>query len=223
NHPQAGMTMISYEAVKQRRLQVNPKIANSLKISLENLENYALHYVRKVTEDSKYPLTIWPYHSMLGGIGHALVSSVEEALFFHNLVRSSQTQFELKGDNPLTEHYSVLSPEVLENDQGEKIAKKNSTFLNKLLSFDKIIIAGQAKSHCVAWTVEDLLTEIEQKDPNLAKKVYLLEDCTSAVVVPNVIDFTDKADEAFQRFSDAGMNRVNSTDDMDSWPLRIKN
>ncbi|MGK7954016.1 MAG: isochorismatase, partial [Crocosphaera sp.] len=42
NHPQAGMTMISYEAVKQRRLQVNPKIANSLKISLENLENYAL-------------------------------------------------------------------------------------------------------------------------------------------------------------------------------------
>ncbi|MGK7884570.1 MAG: isochorismatase, partial [Crocosphaera sp.] len=76
------------------------------------------------------------------------------------------------------------------------------------------IIAGQAKSHCVAWTIEDLLTEIKQKDPNLAKKVYLLEDCTSPVVIPDVIDFSAQADAAFQRFSDAGMQRVSSTDDI---------
>ncbi|ACB50403.1 putative isochorismatase hydrolase [Crocosphaera subtropica ATCC 51142] len=217
NHPEAGITMISYEEVKQGRWKVNQNIVHNFNISLDKLENYALHYVKKVTEDSKYPLTIWPYHSMLGGIGHALVSAVEEALFFHNMVRSSQTQFELKGDNPLTENYSVLSPEVLRDNQGEKIAQKNNQFLNKILSFDKIIIAGQAKSHCVAWTVEDLLTEIKQKDPNLAKKVYLLEDCTSPVVVPGVIDFTEKADAAFQRFSEAGIHRVNSTDDMDTW------
>ncbi|MDJ0658514.1 MAG: isochorismatase [Crocosphaera sp.] len=213
NHPQAGITMISYEDVKKGRWKINQNIAYNLNISLEKLENYALHYVKKVTEDSKYPLTIWPYHSMLGGIGHSLVSSVEEALFFHTMVRSSQTQFELKGDNPLTENYSVLSPEVLDNNQGEKIAQKNTQFLNQLLSFEQIIIAGQAKSHCVAWTVEDLLTEIQQTDPNLAKKVYLLEDCTSPVVIPDVIDFTDKADSAFQRFSEAGMYRVNSTDE----------
>ncbi|MDJ0729681.1 MAG: isochorismatase [Crocosphaera sp.] len=217
NHPQAGITMISYEEVKQGRWKVNQNITHNLNISLEKLENYAVHYVKKVTEDSKYPLTIWPYHSMLGGIGHALVSSVEEALFFHNMVRSSQTQFQLKGDNPLTENYSVLSPEVLEDNQGNKIAQKNTQFLNQLLSFDKIIIAGQAKSHCVAWTVEDLLTEIKQKDPNLAKKVYLLENCTSPVVVPNAIDFTPQADAAFERFSDAGMHRVTSTDDIQTW------
>ncbi|MDJ0844533.1 isochorismatase [Crocosphaera sp.] len=213
NHPQAGLTMITYEDIKQGRWKVNQNIAYNLKISFEKLERYALHYVKKVSEDSKYPLTIWPYHSMLGGIGHALVSSVEEALFFHNIVRSSQTQFQLKGDNPLTENYSVFSPEVLENDRGEKIAQKNTQFLNQLLSFEQIIIAGQAKSHCVAWTVEDLLTEIQQKDPNLAKKVYLLEDCTSPVVIPDVIDFTEKADEAFQRFAEAGMYRVNSTNE----------
>ena len=177
------------------------------------MENHALHYVKKLTEDSKYPLTIWPYHSMLGGIGHGLVSSVEEALFFHSIVRSNQTQFELKGDNPLTENYSVLSPEVLKNSQGEKIAQKNTQFLNKLLSFDKIIVAGQAKSHCVAWTVEDLLTEIQRKDPSLAKKVYLLEDCTSPVVIPGIIDFTEQAEVTFQRFSEAGMHIINSTND----------
>ncbi len=213
NHPQAGLTMISYEEVKQGRWKVNQNIANNLNISLQKLEKYALHYVKKLTENNKYPLTIWPYHSMLGGIGHALVSSVEEALFFHNIVRNSQTQFELKGNNPLTENYSILSPEVLEDNQGEKIGHKNSQFLNKLLSYDRIIIAGQAKSHCVAWTIEDLLREIKQKDPNLAKKVYLLEDCTSPVVIPDIIDFTEQANQAFQRFSDAGMHRVNSTDD----------
>lgn len=211
NHPQAGITMISYEDVKQGRWQVNQNIANNLNISWQKLEKYALHYVKQLTENSKYPLTIWPYHSMLGGIGHGLVSSVEEALFFHSIVRSSQTQFEIKGDNPLTENYSVLSPEVLENKQGEKIAKKNTQFLNKLLSYDKVIIAGQAKSHCVAWTIEDLLTEIKQKDPNLATKVYLLEDCTSPVVIPNVVDFSAQAEEAFQGFADAGMQRVISS------------
>ena len=33
---------------------------------------------------------------MLGGIGHALVSAVEEAIFFHNIARHSQTEFKIK-------------------------------------------------------------------------------------------------------------------------------
>ena len=80
-----------------------------------------------------------------------------------------------------------------------------------MLGFDAIIIAGQAKSHCVAWTIDDLLTEILARERKLAKKVYLLEDCTSPVVVPGVVDFTEQADAAFQRFGAAGMNVVKST------------
>jgi len=57
-----------------------------------------------------------------------------------------------------------------------------------------------------------LLTEILARDANLAKKVYLLEDCTSPVVVPGVVDFTEAANEAFQRFAAAGMNVVKSTE-----------
>ena len=76
-----------------------------------------------------------------------------------------------------------------------------------------MIIAGQAKSHCVAWTIDDLLTEIQSQDPPLARKIYLLEDCSSPVVVPGMIDFTEQADQAYQRFADAGMHLVKSTDD----------
>jgi nicotinamidase-related amidase len=121
---------------------------------------------------------------MLGGIGHALVSAVEEAVFFHCIARDSQTQFEIKGNNPLTENYSVLRPEVLESFGGKQLAQKNTRLIQQLLDFDKVIIAGQAKSHCVAWTIDDLLTEIQQIDSSLAKKIYILEDCTTPVVVP---------------------------------------
>ncbi len=207
------MAMISHEEVEQGKWKVNSAIATSIsKGGYEELQNYATHYVRKLSLDSKYPLTIWPYHSMLGGIGHALVSAVEEACFFHAIARKHQTNFEIKGDNPLTENYSVLKPEVTEDQSDRPIAEKNSHFIEKLLSFDAVLIAGQAKSHCVAWTIDDLLSEIQATDPKLAEKVYLLEDCTSPVVVPDVVDFTDQADAAFRRFAEAGMHLVKSSD-----------
>jgi nicotinamidase-related amidase len=64
----------------------------------------------------------------------------------------------------------------------------------------------------VAWTVSDLLDDIMFADPQLAKKVYLLEDCTSPVVVPGVVDHTDAADASYEWFAKAGMNIVKSTE-----------
>lgn len=210
-HPTPA-SAIALEEVQQGIWKINPDIAYSLAADDgDRLQQHALYYVKKLSDDGKYPLTIWPYHSMLGGIGHALVSAIEEAVFFHNLSRRSQTQFELKGSNPLTENYSVLSPEVLDTANGQTIAHKNTGLIQKLLDFDAVIIAGQAKSHCVAWTIDDLLTEINHKDPNLAKKIYLLENCTSPVVIPGIVDFTPQADAAFQRFADAGMNIIKSS------------
>jgi nicotinamidase-related amidase len=215
----APLTMISLDDVQQGRWKVNPAVAHSLvRGNYVALQTYALHYVKRLSEAGKYPLTIWPYHAMLGGIGHALVSAVEEACFFHNLARHSQTNFEIKGGNPLTENYSVLQPEVLTGADGRPIAQKNTRFIQKLLDFDAVIIAGQAKSHCVAWTIDNLLTEIQAQDPTLAQKVYLLEDCSSPVVVPGVVDFTDQANAAFQRFANAGMQLVKSTDAIATWP-----
>ncbi len=215
-HPPA-MTMIQLEDVEQGVWLANPAIAAQLTGDVETLQAYALHYVRQLHQAGKFPLTIWPYHSMLGGIGHALVSAFEEACFFHSMARQTQTRFELKGSNPLTENYSVLKPEVLEDQDKRAIATKNTALIDTLLHFDAILVAGQAKSHCVAWTVDDLLSEIQATDPALAQKVYLLEDCSSPVVVPGVVDFTDLADATYQRFADAGMQLVRSSEPMASW------
>jgi len=212
-------TMISLEEIQRGIWKVNPAIAYSVaKGNYIGLQQHALHYAKKLSENGKYLLTIWPYHAMLGGIGHSLVSSVEEAIFVHNIARHSQTNFEIKGGNPLTENYSVLRPEVLEGAGGHPIAQKNTRFIQRLLDFDGVIIAGQAKSHCVAWTIDDLLTEIMAVDPALARKVYLLEDCTSAVVVPGIIDFTEQANETFERFAKAGMHIVQSSTAIADFP-----
>jgi len=212
-HPTPAATSITPADIEQGIWHVNPAVADSLGYSRSFLEKHAFHYVQQLSQNGKYPLTIWPYHSMLGGIGHALVSSVEEAVFFHSQARNSQTQFEMKGENPLTENYSVLRPEVLDSFDGQAIAHKNTRLIQQLLKFDTVIIAGQAKSHCVAWTIDDLLTEIQQTDPSLAQKVYLLEDCTSPVVVPGVVDYTESADSAFARFATAGMHVVKASTD----------
>jgi nicotinamidase-related amidase len=177
-------------------------------------QEHLLLYVRSLEAGDRYRLTVWPYHAMLGGIGHALVSAVEQAVFFHGLARASQPAFEIKGDNPLTEHYSVLGPEVTRGLWGEEIGKRNVRLLEELLGYDAIVIAGQAKSHCVTWTIDDLLAEARV----LAERVYLLEDCTSPVVVPGAVDYTEEADAAFARFAGAGMHVVRSTDPLETWP-----
>lgn len=220
DHP-APMTTITSEDLREGRWKANPAMARTLGKDPSALQAHLEHYVAELERRGRYGLTVWPYHAMLGGIGHALVAALEEAAFFHTLARGSQTRFELKGRNPLTENYSVLSPEVLTTvtSTGETLPldQRNTAFITWLLEFDRVVIAGEAKSHCVAWTLEDLLAEIQARDPRLARKVHILEDCMSVVCVPGVVDYTDPTNAAFARFAEAGVRVVRSTDPLETW------
>jgi nicotinamidase-related amidase len=216
NHPEP-YTLVSPEDVASGRWQANEAVAEALGIDPEYATRHLEHYTRRLADGGKYNLTIWPYHAMLGGIGHALVSAVEEAIFFHAVARSSQPDFQPKGQNPLTEHYSMLGPEITEGPDGETIAGRNDALIQELLKFDAVVVAGQAKSHCVAWTIDDLLDGDDERERALAPRTYLLEDCTSPVVVPGM-DYTEQAEAAFERFAAAGMHVVRSTEPIESWP-----
>ena len=207
-------TLVTPEDVSSGRWQVDSHAAEALGIGAQAVAEHLRAYVETLAAGGKYDLTIWPFHALLGGIGHALVSAVEEAVFFHAIARHSQTRFELKGRNPLTEHYSALGPEVSRGARGEVLEERNSELIELLLEFDAVIVAGQAKSHCVAWTVEDLLDDA----PEIAPRLYLLEDCSSPVVVPGAVDYTGDADAAFARFAEAGVHIVRSTEPLATWP-----
>jgi len=216
-HPDA-LTSISYQDIIAGRWRFNEQLSGCLDIEAEYGQQHLLHYVRALKKRGKYDLTIWPYHAMLGGIGHALVSTVEEAIFFHSIVRNTQADFEMKGRNPLTEHYSAINPEVVEGPGGEKIAEKSDKFIKLIKEYDAVLIAGQAKSHCVSWTIEDILEDIRKIDSSLARKVYLLEDCTSPVVIPGVVDYSKQAEAKFREFAEAGMHIVRTTEPIQNWP-----
>jgi nicotinamidase-related amidase len=222
NHP-APYTLVSAEDVASGRWRANPAVAEALGIDPDYAARHLAFYTRRLAQGGKYDLTIWPYHAMLGGIGHALVSAFEEAVFFHGVARYSNPEFQVKGENPLSEHYSMLGPEVTEGPDGDRLEGKNTRLIEKLLGFDAVVVAGQAKSHCLAWTIDDLLEE-EELGNRLAERTYLLEDCTSAVVVPGVVDYTDEADAAFERYAAAGMHVVRSTEPLSSWPglMRVR-
>jgi nicotinamidase-related amidase len=218
-HP-APMTIISDEDYRHGKYHPNPAMASQLGVTSDWLQKQFLYYCEQLEASKKYQLTIWPYHCLLGSPGHRLVGVIQEARLFHSFARGAANRLELKGDNPLTEHYSIFRPEVMTLYNGKSIphAAKNQKLLDTILGKDVVIIAGEAKSHCVAWSLEDLLLEILARDKKLARKIYILEDCTSPVVVPGVVDYTDIANKIFERFAEAGMHLVKSTDPIESWP-----
>jgi nicotinamidase-related amidase len=207
-------TLVTPDDVLAGLWQVDPATAEAMELPAALAEEHLGAYVDTLAAGGKFDLAIWPFHAMLGGIGHALVSALEEAFFFHSVARRTQTRFELKGRNPLTEHYSVFGPEVTKGPHGEALGRRNDDLVRWLLEFDAVIVAGQAKSHCVAWSVEDLL----EAAPQIADRLYLLEDCCSPVVVPGAVDYSADADAAFERFAAAGAHVVRSTEPPANWP-----
>ena len=180
-------------------------------------------YNRELAAGGRYTLYLWPPHCLVGSPGHTVTGVVDEARTLHSLARVSQSWAEIKGAHNLTENYSVLRPEVLTTWDGGVLGERNVRFYRTLVEADALIVAGQAASHCVKSTVQDLLEEIRQENPSLAQKVYIMTDCTSSVVVRDgdgaiAADFTEAAEQTLTEAASAGMHLVRSTDPMESWP-----
>ena len=219
SHPEPN-TMIFADEYKQGKYRANPAMARQIGVDPVWLTKQFTYYCEQLEAKGKYNLYLWPYHCMLGSNGHKLAGVIEEARLFHSFARGAANIPEIKGGNPLTEHYSIFKPEVTNCWDGQAIpgAQKNTALIQKLVKSDYVIMAGQAASHCVKESIEDFLAEILAIDPELAKKVYILKDCTSSVVIPGLVDFTDDAEKAMQKFQDAGMNLVDSTTPIENWP-----
>lgn len=195
NHP-APFTLITYEDITQGRWR--PLVAPS----------QSINYVKALENQAKKVLTIWPYHVGIGSVGYALDPELWSAIMWHSLARKSQPTWLTKGSVPLTEHYSIIQPEI--SVPGHPLGGKNKPFLDTLERADAIVIAGEAESHCVLETVEDLVHEFAAQ-PDVLQKIYFLRDCTSAVVHPD-IDFHAMATRQLQAFAAQGINLIDSTD-----------
>ena len=208
-HPPGPFTPIFHEDVRARRWTPTN----------EHLYDTCLEYTRKLEQGGKYVLNIWPYHTLLGGVSHALVPALMEASIFHAIARETPTVFETKGMAELTEMYSVLSPEVTELDDRE-VGSFNEALFDALMSHDRIYVFGEAKSHCVLSTLQDLMAHIEARDATLADRVFILEDAMSPVPPPPLdplpagLDFPRRADEGLVELAAQGMRIVRTTEEI---------
>jgi nicotinamidase-related amidase len=218
-HPEPN-TVISADAYRNGEYRPNPVMAKQIGVDPVWLQKQFVHYCAELEKIGKNQLYLWPYHCMLGSKGHRLSGVVEEARLFHSFVRGAENRPEIKGGNPLSERYSIFKEEVTTCWDGRPIpgAQKNTALIKTLLEADVVILAGLASSHCVKESIEDFLGDIQAHDPELAKKVYILKDCTAPVVIPGVVDFTADADAAFAKFQSAGMHIVRSTQPIEDWP-----
>ena len=158
----------AYTVISSKDVQgENPKwkASNSL------FAKRSIEYVTKLEKVGK-ELRIWPPHCLIGSVGHAIYEPLQEALIeweeTFNIVNKV-----VKGMNILTEQYSVFKAEVPDTDDPDTFM--NEEFIEKLDEADLILVAGEAKSHCVAESMRDALIKL---DP---KKFIILEDAMSSV------------------------------------------
>lgn len=210
---------ILLDDIKQGEVRPDPVMADWLcKGDYAWLCQEVQHYAEALEQAKKYRLFVWPPHCIIGSTGQAMIGVVQEACMFHGYARGMQVWNEIKGTAVLTENYSIFGAEVEKTFDGIRLSQKNTRLFKTLWEADAVGILGQAASHCVKSSIDDFLALILAYDRKLAEKVYIITDCMSSVVIPGGPDFTEETEAAFERFADAGMHLVKSTDPIESWP-----
>lgn len=141
-----------------------------------DLQKTAQNYVDALKANKRYELCIWPPHCLIGSWGHSIVQSVSDAFNRWESETINRVTFVTKGSNFLTEHYSGVQADV--PDDSDPTTKLNTALIDTLLEADEVLITGEALSHCVCNTVQDVAAQFG--DDNI-KKFTLLEDTTSSV------------------------------------------
>jgi nicotinamidase-related amidase len=158
-------------------------------------------YVENLEKHARKTLVIWTYHCLQGTSGASLENQFSNMVYFHSVAKKTVVQRLVKGQDPMTEMYGIIKAEY---DVRNYI---NMDFLNKIEKFDKIIIAGEAKSHCVLESIRQILEHYANR-PDITSKVYVLEDCMS-----NITGFEQPTVDAFNAFKrQYNINIVNSVD-----------
>ena len=136
----------------------------------------ALAYADELARRGRYSLMVWPVHCEMGSWGHNVHAAVKAAYNDWEDSRQGVVRKVCKGDNPWTEHYSALQAEVPDPD--DAATQLNLPLIASLDQADMILIAGEASSHCVRATAEDLADHLPSGRPG---KIVLLTDCMSPV------------------------------------------
>ena len=136
----------------------------------------ALAYLDALETRGRYTLMVWPVHCEMGTWGHEMHADVAAACRAWETQRGRTAQSVRKGENPWTEHYSAVLAEVPDADDPR--TQLNEALIADLDRADRILIAGEASSHCVRATTEHIVARLPGGRP---QRIALVSDCMSPV------------------------------------------
>jgi nicotinamidase-related amidase len=140
-----------------------------------------LKYLRALKAQGNYPAQmVWPEHCLIGTWGHNIQEDLLASLQHWERTEGATVDTITKGTNVWTEHYGALMAEVTDydivgRDDGVLL---NTDFLEMLQAVDMVGILGEASSHCVLATVQQVVDNIGAEH---LKKLHLITDCMSPV------------------------------------------
>jgi len=161
-------------------------------------------YLKDLELQGEYPHLIWPTHCLIGSEGAAIYQPVMVSLedwaklgTFYVVVQ--------KGEYPFTEHFGAFKAQITDTSVPE--TQLNMRFMEALNKYDTVYLSGEAKSHCVANSLKQILDEL----PKLAKKIIILEDTMS-----NVTGFETLAEPIYKRAKEMGVKFSNTDDEIEA-------
>ncbi|MFD2932251.1 cysteine hydrolase family protein [Spirosoma flavum] len=135
----------------------------------------AISYIHDLEADGQFAHFIWPEHCLIGSRGAALHDTLLNALKEWSGQRDLDYVAVQKGLYPLSEHFGIFRAQVPDLSVPE--TQLNSGLIADLARFDTIYLMGEAKSHCVANSLKQMLDFA----PELVSKVVIVADCMSDV------------------------------------------
>ncbi|KAJ1431463.1 hypothetical protein B484DRAFT_448360 [Ochromonadaceae sp. CCMP2298] len=202
-----------------------------------SLQEYVLKYTRRLErvggagaikgeggddkDDKRFKLTIWPDHCLIGSGGHAIQDDIQKAVREWDVAHPKKYVKHIhKGMNCLTEMYSAIKAEV--PIVSDSTTTKNEELLDELRKSGRLLICGQALSHCVRFTATDILHDWEEYamlncEPADFAKIYILEDASASVY-----GYDESGAEFLQMMRNKGCTVTKLANALDDWCPAIK-
>jgi len=161
-----------------------------------------LDYLKELEKQGEYPHVIWPMHCVIGSHGAAIFQPLMEAI-----IQWTQNgkfyQTVAKGTFPFTEHFGAFRANIPDASRPE--TQLNHGLIKTLEAYQNVYLAGEAKSHCVANSLKQVLDEA----PGLASKFVVISDAMS-----NVTGFETLGDPIYERAKNMGVRFTTTKDSL---------
>ncbi len=160
---------------------------------------YSISYIKLLEEQGQFKHVIWPYHCIAGTKGFTIMDNLMEAIQSWSVKKLKPHKSVFKGTNPFTEQYGIFSANIPHDLYPE--THPNHELFNYLNQFDHVLVAGEARSHCVATSIQQII----DLKPELVQKLLIIEDCMS-----DVPGFENQGKNIYDKAVQMGTKKIHS-------------